>query len=1149
MKPVADASASAWVSANAGSGKTYVLVTRLVALMLSGVAPEKLLCLTYTRSAAAEMQERLFSLLSSWTLMPNDALSAAIETRLEITPDAHMLRLARTLFARALETPGGLRIQTIHGFCESVLKRFPIEAGLSPQFKLLDDQQAQAMQADLVRAQVNTSDPARRASIARLTRHLAEDAMGRLARDILSHRDTFPKADGIVARLEKIARRMNLPDAAIDIEAVLRAHATDFLAAADAQAKAMATASAVSDQKQAQRLAQWVALAKLGNHGAAWPHLESVFMRQDGQPRARLVTASFSKDNPEIAAALINQADDIAALRNRLNAMSTLNLTGDIYRFAADLIAAYEEAKAYAGVLDYDDLIVYTNRLLNSRAATQWVLFKIDRGLEHILVDEAQDTSPAQWRVIAALADEFFAGDAAHATARTVFAVGDEKQSIYSFQGADPAGFERMRRHFETKTLAADAAMNFVPLIESRRSAPEVLAAVDLVFADRARAEGLMAAGTPIHHIAHREDDVGYVELWEPEAVDAKDAKPEIWEAPDAAPDETARRKLARRIASKISDLLKSPENRLTAGDILILVRRRDEFVEDMIRALKQMDPPINVAGADRMNVTAQIAVKDLLAGAEFALNADDDMALACFLRSPLGGLDDEALFGLAHGRRASLWQALVDMARAPNCSHVVKSAHARLDWLRRQADFSPPYDYFARFLSEQGGHALLSARLGPEINDPVGELLNLALAYESQHAPSLQGFLHWLAQGEQNLKRDMDVQAHAVRVMTVHGAKGLEAPVVFLPDTCVNPIGHKPQSAGLYFAPDGDVLWRSNVGMRDDYGHALQQRLDDDNLAESRRLLYVAMTRARDRLYVGGYLNRRGAPPPPDSWYAYIAAALGAQANQDHDAEGRTIWSLGDEAKAGPHRDTQHAADPPPAAVPDWARQQAAPSAPDIKTLSPSELRPRDWAGPKPKPPVGYSDNADIDAAPEINTSGLDARMFGTLVHKLLETLPDIPEDMRQQAAMRFLARYHKSLGAQTADNVCTAVLDLMTMPTLAPVFATPARAEMALAGKITLNDGQKLKVTGRVDRYIATGDNITLIDFKTGTPDPADAVSSAIYMQMAAYRDLVSRAKPGIDVRCGVVWTQNARLDWLAAPALDAAFDDICAGAFALS
>ena len=338
-----------------------------------------------------------------------------------------------------------MRIQTIHGFCESVLKRFPIEAGLSPQFKLLDEQQARAMQADLVRAQINTDDPERRASIARLTRHLAEDAMARLAGDILNHRDKFPANDAIEARLENIARSMDLPDWAFDVEALLRAHAEADLPDVTPRIQAGSQASAKADRAQGERLESWAERARGGTHASAWPFLESVFMTKEGNPRARLVTAAFAGAHASVAEALIHQADDIAVLRNRLNAAQALALTDDIYRFAADLITAYETSKTRLGVLDYDDLIVCTNRLLNSRSATQWVLFKIDRGLEHILVDEAQDTSPAQWQVIAALAEEFFAGDAAHAEPRTVFAVGDEKQSIYSFQGLTRQGLKNAR--------------------------------------------------------------------------------------------------------------------------------------------------------------------------------------------------------------------------------------------------------------------------------------------------------------------------------------------------------------------------------------------------------------------------------------------------------------------------------------------------------------------------------------------------------------------------------------------------------------------------------------------------------------------------------------------------------------------------------
>ena len=679
-------------------------------------------------------------------------------------------------------------------------------------------------------------------------------------------------------------------------------------------------------------------------------------------------------------------------------------------------------------------------------------LFKIDRGLEHILVDEAQDTSPAQWQVIAALA-EGFAGDAAHAEPRTVFAVGDEKQSIYSFQGADPAGFEKMRAHFAEKTEAGRhdefCAVDRVAPVCARNSGRGGFGVCRTC--PRRGADGRWHAGSP--HSPPPEKTPTMLSCGKPKPWRRRIRICVAEESADAMPDETARRKLARRIAAKISGLINAPDSQVTPGDILILVRRRDAFVEDMIRALKQETPPIEVAGADRMNVMAQIAVKDLLAGAEFALNSDDDLALACFLRSPLGGVGEDDLFALAHGRQGSLWRALVD-ADAENAAPVLSAARRRLDWLRREADYLPPYDYFARFLSEQGAHAALSARLGVEINDPIGELLNLALAYESQQVPSLQGFLHWLAQGEQSLKRDMDVQTHAVRVMTVHGAKGLEAPIVFLPDTCANPVGHRPQSAGLYFAADGDVLWRANADMRDEYGKELQDRLDADNLKESRRLLYVAMTRARDRLYVGGYLNKRGTPPSAETWYAYLHASLGTDDNKSQDADGRTIWSLGDEARAGPQR---NAPSEPPTQSPDvpaWARIPAARGPSAVKKISPSQLRPL-------APAASKTQEEKPDEKP---TGGLDARVFGTHVHALLEKLPSLPRHAREAAAQTYMARFHAGVSAADCEAICVAALGVLEHPDMAPVFAAPARAEIALVGQLALHDGQKLALSGRL-------------------------------------------------------------------------------------
>ena len=611
---------SAWVGANAGAGKTYILVSRLVRLMLDGVAPEKLLCLTYTRAAAAEMQSRLFDLLAEWALLDDAALQAAIGERLGSTADEKTLHAARILFARALETPGGLRVQTIHGFCESLLKRFPLEAGLSPHFDLMDEQEAQNLQsaiiADLL---LGTHSAARTEAMAVLTRALAENDVIALGRQILARRGTFNSARAaenlrILAQAMQLGKGRQADGTLPDPTTVLHQAGQKFLATAKA-AMAWYEGGMANDQKQAARLQKWLdAYAKTGAAGAetAWVHLRSVFFTEQGGARQTLYNAPLATKNPELAAAMDSAAEDMARLDEQVKALNNYRLTAALYDFAEALLSLYAAEKNRRAVLDYDDLVAMTDRMLSGHGAAQWVLFKIDNGLDHILVDEAQDTSPAQWRVITALADAFFddAGlSGGEAQPRTIFAVGDEKQSIFSFQGADPSGFERQRRYFEAAITAIGGQFAYVPMTLSWRSAPQILKAVDLVFADEKHRHGVTAGNREMHHIAERAKAIGHVEIWPALETPREEDVSAAWQIPEAG-QSGGRRKLAQTIADKISALLQDETQNIKPGDILVLVRKRDGFVPELSRALKRRS--IDVAGADRMVLLQQLAVADM---------------------------------------------------------------------------------------------------------------------------------------------------------------------------------------------------------------------------------------------------------------------------------------------------------------------------------------------------------------------------------------------------------------------------------------------------------------------------------------------------------------------------------------------------------
>ena len=1119
---------SAWVGANAGSGKTYVLVSRLVRLMLDGTAPEKLLCLTYTRSAAAEMQERLYDLLAEWALMDDAALRTAIAERLGPAAVPEALARARTLFARALETPGGLRVQTIHAFCESLLKRFPLEAGLSPQFELMDEADAAALQATLIAETLSAApDTQLAAAMARLTRALGEADLAALGRLVISRRAAL-QAEERPEKLAALAGKLGLasppPAEAALLQTALAPYADEAAGLADWLA-----GGSVTDRRKADALTRFGRFAAAGDWPAAFAALQQAVLKKDGGLPKDLATKGRVAAAPDKHMRLVELADMAADLRGRCNALLTYEMTAAIFDFAETLLGRYAAEKARRAVLDYDDLIDVSNRLLDGRRAAQWVLFKIDQGLQHILVDEAQDTSPAQWRVIRALADEFFADDAAQSVPRTMFAVGDEKQSIFSFQGADPAEFEKQFDHFSRAVGALGGELAFVPLTRSRRSVPQILQLVDLVFADAARRAGVTAGGRPMTHSAFRDTDSGHVEIWPPEpALPSADDGP-VWAMPEAVTDDP-RRRLAERIAGKIATLLADPKQNVTAGDMLILVRKRDGFVEEMIRALKRRR--IEVAGADRMVLLEQLAVMDVLAALDAALNPDDDMALAVFLRSPLGGVSEETLLDLAHGRKAGLWPALRQAAGGDGPdARPLQPAFARLDWLMRQADRLPPHDLLAQFLGARGGHKALAARLGPEIDDPLGELLRLALAYEARHAASLQGFVHWLRQGGQEIKRDMERSGAAVRIMTVHGAKGLEAPIVFLPDTCRPPVKRGGAPERLQLADGRLPLWRAASALQAPYGTEQAAAAAGKSAEEERRLLYVALTRARDRLYVGGWLGKRDKGPAAGSWYDMIAEALGDK--PDALAAGETPL---------PPAKTEGAPLPPAPPLPDWLHRpppqtRLARAHFGDKLFSPSSLDSLfDDAGAAP----------DKTAEPIPAAQLRRAAARGRLVHKLLQYLPDLPVGARRDAALSYLQAAGAEAGFAGDEQAAMAdeAMAVMEMPQLAALFGDTARAEVPVAGLLAMADGEKLALSGQIDRMVETPDGLFLVDFKTGTPPPAGAAAAADsakpprhYLQMAAYRALMQAARPGLPVACALIWTQSGRVDALPAAELEAA------------
>jgi ATP-dependent helicase/nuclease subunit A len=1111
--------ASIWVSASAGTGKTRVLIDRLLWLMLGGTDPARILCLTFTRAAAAEMANRLNRELAEWATLRTGALAEKLQKLTGRMPDDVSIARARQLFARVLDVPGGIKIATIHAFCQALLQRFPLEAGVPPGFSVIDERGArealiEAGESVVIAARGGTDREVTQA-LSIVARYAPEERFGALMAALAAERGKVRRAldTGALELRERLSNALSLPTGATAEELAASFCANDAGDEAGLHAAAAALAEGSrTDRERGAILAAWCESPE--KRADIIADYAGVFLTQDGEIRKHLITRSAAcAALGDVQAILGREADRVKRFREARAAATLVDSSCALLRLGGALLSAYAERKRVQGVLDYDDLVANALGLLRRPEISPWVLFKLDGGLDHILIDEAQDTNPEQWEIVAALAEEFFAGEGAADRHRTVFAVGDAKQSIYSFQGADPRAFLRMREHFEARVNAARQQWRVVPLEVSFRSTEPVLRAIDVIFRHDAARDGVALDGGEIRHIAARAGHAGRVELWPP-AVPSAEEPPDPMALPIAR-HRTAepRTRLAAAIAATIGDwlatgdMLEARARPIRAGDVMVLVRRRNQFTGELLRALKQRNIP--VAGADRLMLTEQLAVQDLVALGRFLLLPEDDLTLATVLKGPFFAIDEETLFDLAYGRgKESLWSRL--HARAGKDLRLGGAAE-RLSALLARADFVPPYELYAEILGVEGGRRILLERLGSEAEDPVEEFLGLALAYERDHVPSLQGFLRWLVSGDTEIKRDFGArQRDEVRILTVHGAKGLEAPIVFLPDTMQLP---KAPDTLLWDEGAGLPLWCPRRALAVPFYTAAREALRARQLQEYRRLLYVALSRAQDRLYICGWQTREATREVP--WYSLCRAGLAEIAApfafDTTPLIGRDGWSgeglrLVGEQQAAPVREARPAAASAGKLLPDWveARPPAEPDPP--KPLAPS--RP---AGTEPP------------ARSPLAATGPDRFKRGLIIHRLLQSLPGLPIAAREAAAKRFLASPTHGLSADEQDDIRHATLAVLNHPDFAALFGPGSQAEVPLVGLI----GGRA-IAAQIDRLAVAADRVLIVDYKTLRPSPATEqdVPPLYLRQLALYREALARIYPAREIRCALLWTEGPRL-----------------------
>ena len=1116
----------AWVSASAGTGKTQVLTARVLRLLLGGAVPERILCLTFTKAAAAEMQGRIFDRLAAWATANDAALRHDLDA-IRAATDAETCTRARQLFARVLEARGGLNVQTLHGYAQSLLASFPLEAGIAPGFASLDDRSALNLRgrvlAESIEAAALAGDTGFAHDLAEISIASGEMRLAQIAATLVKHYDSISQLGVPMGFEAQLRRKFELPTdgSSADVLGAMIAE-LDHLGLRRL-ARVFESHGGVQSGASAETLFWWLDCA-LQAQVEHFPKLHQVFHRQDGQPRANLVPGGKRADPHHVsqAARLCEAIGQIHDCRMLFDVAAT---AARYLRVGARLGQAYADHKRRAGVIDYDDMIVRAARLLTQSGMGDWVRYKLDRRIDHLLVDEAQDTNADQWSILSALTEEFWDGEGARDAHRTLFVVGDFKQAIFSFQGSDPRVFNDRRELFQGK--AADALLTWrdVPLSASFRSVPAVLEVVDAVVEEL----GPDAFGRPDPipaHVAARGDLAGSVTLWPPLAPDVADEEADP-DSSEVAWLPKAQIQMAHRLAAQIAAwldpraplLLPARGRAVQPQDILVLVRSRGEFVSALVAALHDLNVP--VAGVDRLRLTAPLAVQDCLALIRFALQPSDDLTCAALLTSPFLGWDQDALFALAHRRKGSLWSALREAGGL---------AAKWLGDVLALADFTAPYEFLETILSGPlEGRRRLLQRLGGEAREAVSALLAQALVFEAANAPSLQGFLSWVEADDIDLKRDPEAPVDAVRLLTVHAAKGLQAPVVVLADATAAQQADNGGHVMLELGEPPVAVPIFHGGKTGRLGPIAQRATDSDKdrAAEHWRLLYVALTRAEDLLFVGGALARArsaGAEPklPEDSWYAHIEAAIVSK--WEPAPEPDPLWGSVRRHRAGsapPVLDAAPVALAQLTALPAWALTPAAAEVRPPQPLSPSAIAADDIAQRPPGP------------------AALAAARRGQLLHTLFERLPRVAGADRARVGATWLARTAADLDDNIRGALLATALGIIAAPRFSALFGPDALAEAPIAATV----GSTV-IAGKVDRLLIEADRIQLIDFKTGLKVPATAAEAAPYhlRQMAAYVVALAKIFPAKRIDASLLYTATATLIELPpallaahAPALD--------------
>lgn len=1085
---------SVWVEASAGTGKTKVLSDRVLRLLLNSddPHPERILCLTYTKAGAMEMKSRIYERLSEWSVMSDENLQQSLSELFSVenitfSKMQNYKKRARVLFAILLDTTGGMKIQTIHSFCQDLLSRFPIESGISPYFEIIENEEQtdilEQIRNDLIVKAENDSKSSTSRYMRYITENMKESNFSKAIKEIIENREKLQNIFNYYHDFSdfenKLADKIGADKTKLTADIY-----NDFMHSLSGKLDIIVETLRHGTEPEKRTADVLQNIIKNGYSAQYFEDLQKIFLKTDGDLKT-IGTKDSRAYNPNITEQAEKISMQIAETSKKIARQRLFFSSQAIFGLAHELFSLYAEYKNKRAKLDYGDLIFYANRLLSNSASADWVLYKLDGGIDHILVDEAQDTSPEQWNIIKALSEEFFAGRGSKREPCTVFVVGDCKQSIFSFQGADPQKMEEMLKYFSAKSENNFEKIN---LDISFRSTSAVLDIVNKVFSFPEANSGVTSENEQMKHLPYRIGELGRVEIW-PLMIKEKQNTSDNDKAylnPQKTP--SVKYRLAQKIVAKIKELMEKSQNTprpLHFGDFMILVQKRAHFINEFIRACKEGN--VSVSGADRIKLSEQIAVQDLISLAKFLLLPNDDLSLAEVLKSPLFNFTDDDLFKLCWNRgSANLWSKLRDYSE-------YHQTYEELQNLCNQIDFVRPYELFCHVLSKMGGRRKFILRMGYEVEDALDEFMNMLLNFERDHIPSMQNFVEWISNHEIEIKREAKQNdIDAVRLMTVHGSKGLQARVVFLPDTThSNKLINEQkllidEKQNIAFYPLNKEYFENN-------SLKINQQITQKEDEESRRLLYVALTRAEDELYICGFSgSSKGADK--GSWYELCKSAFREQGKEQSD--GNMVYEIKGEVL--PSKKSIIKTSEKSISAENWIFRNAETEIATSKPYTPSKL-----------------DSDDEDSVSPLADNG-NFYKRGTVIHKMLQFLPQTDEN-RAQIMQRYLEE--SGFSYMEAEQIADEVSKVLNNPAFSDIFGKNSRAEVPIMGEI---EGKI--ISAQIDRLIIFPDKIKIVDFKTNRR--VDEIPPSYINQLNVYAQLISKIYPNKQVETYILWTNSLKL-----------------------